>query len=436
MHMLEEWEWRFLRCTTHIYIRSQQIAQQACFFPAYPPLLLIPSRYLYSEKQILLPTMHCFIAHPLPCSHYTPYRSHPRCATNPPESDPPSFEPASLQVLRRRLALLRVKEEQQDRDIARNWRRGKYSTTVVAAVDEDYVRKLAVNDDLLVMGTASGSVVLSHLRRGMRLCCAHVHVGQVTAVQYRDGIVASAGSVDKEVAIWCVREYEREGYWRGRMRRGAVEEQLPPPTLKMERHEDLVTALVVDGGKRRLYSASVDGTVRVTNLDNGTEELMIRVAEPVFSMVLTEKGYLLVGCASGRVLAYQAERGLYLLSLHCHRSNVTALDFCEETQILVTGDSSGNLAVWSLTDTRRIGYLPKHSAAVMSLKMDTYKVVSASREGAVAVSMLDSLQRHYSIHGFTKYLACVTFDKVRLFADGTNDIVVCHRFDAEDDKAK
>lgn len=332
--------------------------------------------------------------------------------------------------------MLRNREEQQEREIARNWRRGKYSTTVVAAVDEDYVRKLAVHDDLLAMGTASGSVVLSHLSTRMRLCCAHVHIGQITAVQYCDGIVASAGSVDKEVAVWCVREYEREGYWRRRIRRGAVEEILPPPMLRMGRHDDLVTALVVSGGNGRVYSASVDGTVRATNLENGSEELMIRVGEPVFSMVLTEKGYLLVGCASGRVIAYQAERGLNLLSFHCHRSNVTALDFCEETQIMVTGDSSGNMAVWSLTDAQRIGDLPKHSAAVMSLKMDTYKVVSASREGAVAVSMLDSLQRQYSIHGFTKYLACVTFDRVRLFADGTNDIVVCHRFDGEDDNAK
>lgn len=417
-----------VHCTMHQDVSickllfSSLIAPLVCFL--YP----ISSNAYYPVS----PIMHSFITHPLPISRCTSYRLHPRCATTPPEPDTPSFDQASLQALRRRLAVLRDKEERIDRRIASNWRQGKYRTTVVASVGNDYVRKLAVNGGLVVMGTAAGSVVLSHLRTGLRLCCAHVHTGQVTAVQYRDGVVASAGSSDKEIALWRIHEYEKGGYWRGRARGGTLEEILPPPRLRVGRHEDLITALALDGGKEKVYSASVDGTVHVTNLESGMEVLKIRVGEPVLSMKLTEKGYLLLGCASGRVVAYQAERGLYLLSIVCHPSNVTALDFCDETEIMVTGDSSGNLAVWSLGDARRIGDLPNHSAAVMSLKMDAYKVVSASREGAVAISMLNPLRRQYSIHGFTKYLACVTFDKARLFADGTNDIVVCHRFDEED----
>lgn len=340
---------------------------------------------------------------------------------------------ASWAVLRRRVEQLRDKEVERNRTIARNWRMGRYKASVVAAVTADYVRKLSLQGDLLAMGTATGSVVLSDLRSGMRLTCRDAHIGQVTAVHYRDGYIATAGSVDHHIAVWSCAQYERRSFWSARAAaRQPVEGELPAPVVRIQVHEDIVTGVKIDVAARRLYSSSVDGTVRIANLNSGEVLTVIRVGEPVLSMALTEKGYLLLGCASGRVLAYQAERGLYLLSMLCHKANTTAIDFWEDTQTMVTGDSSGNLSVWSFKDSTFIGSLPKHDAAVMSVQLDSFKVVSASRDGSVAVSVLDSLSRQYSIHGFTKYLGAATFDDVRLIADGTNDIVVCHRFDSEE----
>lgn len=356
------------------------------------------------------------------------------CSTPPPSDESsPNFEnDASWQVLQRRLALLRDKEVIRDRTIAHNWRSGHYKTDVVAAVTEDYVRKLSLNGDLLAMGTASGAVVLSDLISGKRISCRNVHTGQITAIQYRDSFVASAGASDCDLALWDVAPYEKRSFWMIRAAHGdAVDGVLPPPDVRVDTHEDIISAVSLDVAKRRIYSSSVDGTVRVSDIDNGKEIMVIRVGEPVFSMALTEKGYLLLGCASGRVQAYQAERGLFLFSILCHKAITTAVDFWEDTQILVTGDSAGNLSLWSFNDGAHLGSLPKHGAAVTSVQIDSSKVVTASRDGSVAVFGLDSLQRHYSIAGFTKYLGSAAFDGIRLIADGTNDIVVCHRFDID-----
>lgn len=357
----------------------------------------------------------------------------PICSAHPPsdESPSPNFDnDTSWLVLKRRLALLRDKEIIRDRTIARNWRSGHYKASVVAAVSTDYVRKVSLDSDLLAMGTASGAVVLADLVSGMRITCRDVHTGQVTAVHYCDSCIASAGSSDCDVAVWHVAPYEKRSFWTGRATKSEpLDGVLPPPGVKVDAHEDIVSAVRLDVSRRRVYSASVDGTVRVSDVDTGKEILFIRVGEPVLSMALTELGYLLVGCASGRVQAYQAERGLYLLSMVCHKANTTAIDFWEDTQLMVTGDSAGNLSLWSFKDSAFLGSLPKHGAAVMSVQIDGSKIVSASRDGTVAVFGLDSLQRLYSIHGFTKYLGSATFDGVRLIADGTNDIVVCHRFD-------
>lgn len=210
-----------------------------------------------------------------------------------------------------------------------------------------------------------------------------------------------------------------------------MEGKLPEPYLKVQGHTDIITAVAVDAASGCVYSASVDGTVRVVDLETGDLRFEVRVGEPILSMALTDSHHLLLGCSSGRVQAYETEKGLYLLSIICHKSNVTAIDFWDESQTLVTGDSSGNIRLWSFKDSSFLGALPQHDAAVMSLQIDSSKVVSAARDGCVAVSILDKLERKYSIVGFTKYLSSVAFDQARLIADGTNNIIVCHRFDSD-----
>lgn len=259
-------------------------------------------------------------------------------------------------------------------------------------------------------------------------------MGQVTAVDYCEGWIASAGASDREVMVFSVAELEKGRYWKERALSGEIEKVEAIKGHRLQGHDDVVSVVRVDTRGGIVYTASLDGTVRSWEIATGKPLTVIRVGEPVFSMVVTEKGYVLAGCASGRVLAYAAARGTHLITMVCHAGHVTALDFWDETQLMVTGDSTGSMAIWSFAEAKKVGVLPPHSGAVLAMRMDAGKVVSASREGLVAVTRLDSLQRAFAIAGFTKYLASVAFDRTRLFSDGTNDVVACHSFDGQGGK--
>lgn len=388
----------------------------ATIMPAFTGLLLPSNSRVSSQRK---PPLTCCVKPPGDSSNRNdPDDSHP--------NDP------SWELLRSRISTLREREVSRNRNIAHNWRTGNYRGRIVASVSNDFVRKLAFEGDFIVLGTASGSVVFSDLVSGLRLCSQKVHSGQITAIDYRDGYFATAGSVDKQVVVWSSLQYERRSFWAKRVvNKMDVEGELPPPRLRITGHNDYITGLHIHAETGRLYSASADGTVRVTQLDTGETLQVIRVGDPIYSMVFTKKGYLLLGCASGRVQAYQAEEGLYLLSIHCHNANTTALDYEEETELLVTGDATGHLDIWSLRSGSHIASLNRHHAAVMSLQMDGSKVVTASRDGCIAVHPIDDVEKSYAICGFTQYLGAVAFDETRLIADGTNDVVVCHRFDVD-----
>lgn len=337
----------------------------------------------------------------------------------------------SWKALQRRVQSVRADAVQRDRRRARNWRTGAYATAVVAVGPiGDYVRRIALDGSLLACGTAKGSVCLFDLPTRQRAVSPSANVGQTTAVCVQGAFLASAGASDQTVCVWDIGAFRKSLQWEsvcaGDSSDGLL---LPPPLFRLEGHSDIVTSVQIDALGKRLFSASVDGTVCVWDIGDGTPVRTIRVGEPVLGMVVTARNYILVGCVSGRVQAFLADKGLFLLGINCHAANTTALCFHEETQTLATGDSSGHIKLWSFEESKCIGSYPPHTAAVMSIQIDATKVVTASRDGSLAVSAIESKERLFTIAGFTKYISSSVFDDDRLLADGTNNIIACHRFD-------
>lgn len=358
----------------------------------------------------------------------------PVCSIGPPdESEREEHAPeddASWTFLTERLSRLREKEVARDRKLAQNWQTGLYTQTIVASLNNDYIRRVSFSDDILAYGSISGSVVVSHMNTGKSVQNSNVHVGQITALHCAGAHTVSAAATDFSVAVWNTAPLQSPRFWTSCAdnERNAL---LSHPKFLIEEHSAIVTDVIIDTAANRLYTSCVDGFIRVYDLDSGELELDINIGEPIFALILTDKKYLLCGCKSGNVYAYEAERGLFLLSIPCHGANTTALDFFEESQILVTGDASGAIRVWSLHDAIRLGDIPGHSAAVMSIQVDHSKVVTSGRDGCINVSMLGSMQRAYSIPGYTPYITSAYFDDRRLISDGSNDVIVCNYFDVD-----
>lgn len=362
------------------------------------------------------------------------------CAVNPPPDDSEARsdlssgdDHAPWTLLTERLSRLREKEVVRDRKLAHNWQVGVYTQSIVASLAEDYIRRVSFCDDILAYGSTSGTLTLAHMPTGKTVQNHHVHVGQITALHYAGTHLVSAGANDFSVAIWNSAPYLSSRFWTSCTDDGDTSLQFSKPQYFIEDHTAVVTDVVIDASANRLYTSCVDGLVRIYDLHTGRLELSINVGEPIYALVLTDTKYLLCGCKSGNVCAYEAQRGVSLLSFRCHPSNTTALDFCEDTQTLVTGDASGAIRVWSFHDSICIGDIPGHSAAVMSVQVDHSKVVTTGRDGCINVSMLSSLQRAYSIPGYTPYLTSAYFDDRRLISDGSNDVIICNYYDVDTD---
>lgn len=353
----------------------------------------------------------------------------------PSEDGKKLFAAGDLELLRKRITSLREDLIVKDRRIARNWRNGTYKTSVVACVPgENFVRRVAIDAPLMACGTADGSVCIFHLVKGDRATCNTANSGQTTAIAVKGAFVASVGSADQIITVWDVSRYRASRDWSlfPDTVEGGTEDgpRMPDASFRLAGHTNLVTAIEIDSGNRKLYSASLDGTIRVWDLNSGTLINTISTGEPILSMKLTAKDYIIVGCASGRIRAYQASRGLHLLSLTAHNSNITALDFHDDTQTLATGDADGFVKIWSFDTAKCIGAPPKHNGAVMALQIDETKIVSASRDGTVGVNSMKSAERLYTIEGYTAFISSLAFDSDRIYADGTNNVIACHSFEA------
>lgn len=199
---------------------------------------------------------------------------------------------------------------------------------------------------------------------------------------------------------------------------------LVPPSSPLLRtlvgHEKAVTAVVMVASGRRALSGSDDGTIRVWNLESGTNERTIRChppARPLEAFLTGESGrqQLVQG-----ILNWMEEFGL-----DGPAGGVSALAATSNGERVVAGFQNGRLKVWSL-DTGDGEYLPeKHEDQVtaVALTADGRHAVSCS---SFAMKLWDlesrtQLRAYGADHSPTRFPGA--FNAVALTEDGRRAIV-------------
>ena len=110
------------------------------------------------------------------------------------------------EVLRERLSELR-EHVRKDHQIANTLRNARYTPSVIASIERDYVRKLAFEGLHVAFSTASGATAFKHTPSGRQLTSTF-HIGQTTEIVFRDGYLASVGSAGHTLAIRDMRACE------------------------------------------------------------------------------------------------------------------------------------------------------------------------------------------------------------------------------------
>lgn len=138
-----------------------------------------------------------------------------------------------------------------------------------------------------------------------------------------------------------------------------------------------VTALAVAQGVPRAWVGSMDGTVRIIDLDRLRIERTWRIGHAVTAVAVSPRGrQVAVATDSGVLCLRRARDGALLQCVVAHQARIAALDHAGDR--LITGAWDGSAAVWSVPSLRRLeGFSIEGSVNAVALSPDGRRIAVA-----------------------------------------------------------
>ncbi|MDE3088288.1 MAG: DUF4062 domain-containing protein, partial [Chloroflexota bacterium] len=170
-------------------------------------------------------------------------------------------------------------------------------------------------------------------------------------------------------------------------------------------HTSLVTAVAVTPDGNRAISAAKDKTLKVWDLEHGTELATLQGDwnwEWPHSVAVTDDGRRAISDTGGHKLkVWDLERGTVLVTLK-HMGTVSAVAVTPDGKRAVSGSMGHTLKVWDLERGSELATLQGHTSGVYAVAMtpDGTRAVSGSEDGTFKVwdlergSELATLQGH------------------------------------------
>lgn len=130
----------------------------------------------------------------------------------------------------------------------------------------------------------------------------------------------------------------------------------------VEGHKDDVVRTAFSPDGQYLVSASLDGSVRIWRVADGTLARVIDVGAPVRGLSVSEDGqYIVTGSVDRLVEVWRLDDGTLVRRAAGHRSTVTCVLFADGDRSLVSGSRDSTVRVWdpgSGTELRRLSGAP------------------------------------------------------------------------------
>ncbi|KAL3927066.1 MAG: hypothetical protein SGPRY_002996 [Prymnesium sp.] len=371
-------------------------------------------------------------------------------------------------------ASLRARQEEVERRQQRleeNWRSGRSEARIALLLD-DWIRRLALDWPLAVVGTARGGIAVANLASGgvvaraeaahpsrtdgqeaeMRLLHGDYDGGGPLAVAIHGNHIVSAGR-EGGARVWRLRESESDGR-QDLVSRGSI----PIGAL--------VSSIEIEKESGAMWIGSLDGTLTRWALDGSPDgrpvdhraSLTIDAGASVLCLDVCERlGLVACGTAQGCVeregkggssslLDDEKRPGLQIFSLAdgTPRGKWSPLAFNGSTESrgercrsvafidangadsIVAGGSDGGMHVWWLNGTHTGGTFDVEHA----LPGDC--LVSGAHDGTLCVWRLfgagEKPRVLYRLAGYKVWLGSVCTDGQRLVSDGADNALICHDF--------
>jgi WD40 repeat protein/transcriptional regulator with XRE-family HTH domain len=232
----------------------------------------------------------------------------------------------------------------------------------------------------------------------MRECVFTENFDAITAVAIsRSGQYWAAASQRGEVRVWRV---EQEA--------GQILH------LAWQAHTDIVITLAFSPDERRLASGSLDGSIKLWDIESGAALWSDWQAKGTLCLAFAPHGRLLAsGGDDARVHLWDLHSGTPLETLP-HPGAVFALAWSPDGRLLASGDFAGTIRIWQRQPTgpaRCMQTLSEHNNWVRGLAFasDGSRLASASWDGTVKLWDLASGRCLKTLSGHTERVHCLAW---------------------------
>ncbi|MEO1165198.1 MAG: WD40 repeat domain-containing protein, partial [Chloroflexota bacterium] len=155
----------------------------------------------------------------------------------------------------------------------------------------------------------------------------------------------------------------------------------PGPSARYNSHDGSVTSVAFSSDSRFLASASVDGTIIVTDTQTDDTTMSVSIADGWFYDVAMHPGNTSVaGAASdGNVYIWAYPSGELLFTLE-DNDEVHTVDYSPDGRLLASGGNTHDLIIWNVATGEMIRTLEGHTGVILNVvfSADGSRIVSSS----------------------------------------------------------
>lgn len=264
------------------------------------------------------------------------------------------------------------------------------------------------DDQFVIGGGVDGSVQIWSTANGLEVDRLKGHHGGILSIAVSsNGRFIASGSLDNSVRIWQVGNT------------GEVATTLA--------HGGRITEMVV-GASGTLYTASIDGALRIATHD-GAPANTFAYHQPIVALAVhADETNALIGLRDGTLFEVRLLDGQVTRELRGHRASVLSVAYAPNGVQAVSGSQSGEILLWDVKNAREVVRYEAPDGAVHSVSFtpDGAHIIASTGNSTILMWQTDSPApvRVFRGHTNTIFTSAISPDGQLLASGGRDGVLI------------
>lgn len=183
-------------------------------------------------------------------------------------------------------------------------------------------------------------------------------------------------------------------------------------TMAMNGHDDPITQVVLSRDGKHVVSSSNDETVRIWNLDTGSEVMTLRWhSDEVQCVAISPDGNRIASGAHDGIKVWDASTGSELMTLRGHPGGVSSVDFSPDGRKIVSGGYDGTVKIWDAPTGKELATHHGHDYVFcVRFSPDGKRMASAGGDKIVRLWDAETGAEVKALSGHTDRVFSIAFD--------------------------